>query len=76
MVVIRHTVVMVRTEEVNTMSSQVKKVGVCVWACAQECHLMLFLILPRLRSVRLLEDLGVFTTSAQPLEMLRLAGAI
>lgn len=64
MVVIRHTVVMVRAELVDTMSSQVKKVSVCVWLCARECRLMLFLILPRLRSVELLEDLGVFTTSA------------
>ena len=37
---------------------------------------MLLLIPPRLGSVGLLEDLGMFSTSAQPSEMLRLTAAI
>lgn len=44
--------------------------------CAQECHLMLLLIPSRLRSVRLPEHVGVFTTSARPLERLRLAAVV
>ena len=51
-------------------------VCVCVCVCARECHLTLLLIPPRLGSVELLGDLGVFTTSAQPSEMLRLTAAI
>lgn len=64
-----------RINQYNVLRSDT---SACVLVCVRAggCHLMLLLILPRLRSVGLLEDLGVFTTSERPLEMLRLAAAI
>lgn len=66
----------VNMEKVNNISVHVLSSGESLSVFMRGRHLMLFLILPRLRSVGLLEDLGVFTTSARPLEMLRLAGTI
>lgn len=59
-VVIKNTTV---TLKVNQYSVLVSNESECVMC---ECHRMLFLILPRLRSVDLLEDLGLFTAPAQP----------